>query len=83
MLKLYKHNFCIHFLSAANVFSSELRFYFKQQKNLATAKANLEIWFGNLNDKTARLSMMTFAYLSTSYLVYAAAHPLVSSHILK
>jgi len=34
------------------------------------ARANWGIWFGNLNDITAKLSMTTFAHQSTSYLVY-------------
>jgi len=41
--------------------------------------SSLEIRFGNLNDKTAKLSMMTFAYRSTSYLVSASGQQSVST----
>jgi len=34
--------------------------------------AIISIWYGNLNDITAKLSMMTFAYQSPSYLVYGS-----------
>ena len=38
-------------------------------------QANWGIWFGNLNDKTAKLSMMTFAYRSTSYIANRCKPP--------
>jgi len=60
------------FLAAANIHFTEFRFGFKQQKNLATAQqTNCWIWLGNLNDTIAKLSVMTFAQWSTSYIVYA------------
>jgi len=43
-----------------------------QQKTLpGTLQAKGRIWLGKLNEKTAKLLMITFAYRSTSYLVYA------------
>jgi len=50
--------------------STELRLEFKQQKKSSYGQANFRIWFGNLNEKAAKLVMKTFAYQSTSHLVY-------------
>ena len=50
----------LNFLSAANVHSTELRFEFKPKKNPAAAKRGILI--ANLTDKTAKLSMMTYAF---------------------
>jgi len=38
--------------------------------SLGLGKHREDVCFEKLNEKTAKLSMMTFAYLSTSYLVY-------------
>jgi hypothetical protein len=35
-----------------------------------------DIWFGILNEKKDKLIMITFAYRSTSYLVYGSTLPL-------